>query len=89
MDRYRAERGETKEEKRPLINRRRFLLLIDLPLSTPLDPGRPAPKKKNSSRSFCSKKLRRLSCSLGLNALTQRGKFVKRKIEPEAATEVG
>ena len=43
----------------------------------------------SSSRSFCSKKLRRLSCSLRLGAQTQRGKFVKRKIEPEASTEVG
>ena len=56
----------------------------DLSLNLSLDPN-----LDSSLRSFCSKKLRRLSCSLKLNAQTQRGKFVKRKIEPEATTEVG
>ena len=69
-----------KEEARTSIKRRRLIDLSPSSTSTPLN---------SSSRSFCSKKLRRLSCSLRLGAQTQRGKFVKRKIEPEASTEVG
>jgi hypothetical protein len=91
--RYRCviETNRVEWKKRGLLKKRETInqsikktAAIKLSLNLSLDPN-----LDSSLRSFCSKKLRRLSCSLKLNAQTQRGKFVKRKIEPEATTEVG
>ena len=80
--------GEERERKNRSIEKETALCLIDLFFFTQPRPPRPI-SSSLPTRSFCSKKLRRLSCSLKLNALTQRGKFVKRQVEPEATTEVG
>ena len=47
----------------------------------------PVPHLFSLSRAYCSKKLRRLYRSLGLTH--GRGRYVKRKLDPAASTEVG